>query len=236
MQSVSTLELERSSGNLPQPPCLQLADPLESFEERIRGEWIRDSGIAADLFDLGVKLVSDLELSAGGEVLSTPIHDALGWDFKRFRHRPNPTQSAALLYTLNPERDWQPEVFQAKLSQPIWDPKKGKHRKYETPKGFGVRGGFPLVSDRVWKLVARRAGVVPACPLDPANSETSFKPFEFWAWVESNPAVPLTITEGYKKSQHLLAQGRACLALSGSADSAGSVPRTSWCMRSRSAR
>ncbi|MEM9569184.1 MAG: DUF3854 domain-containing protein, partial [Cyanobacteria bacterium P01_E01_bin.34] len=188
----------------------------DEFTYRIYREWTEGSGIADDLYRCGVKIVPDLELGAGGEILAAPIHEALGWQFKRFRHQATPTQYAALLYTLNPERNWQREVFQAKLSHPNWDAKKGKYRKYESTKGLGVRGGFPPVSDRVWWLVAADAGINPACP-SYLDVELSRRPttFEFWAWISLNPSVPVTITEGYKKAQHLLSQGHACIALSG---------------------
>lgn len=188
---------------------------LDTFEQQIQHEWMQGSGVAPDLFAAGVSIVPDLELAAGGEVLGTPIHDALGWQYRRFGYKAHSSQYAALLFTLNPEHEGEREVFQAKLSQPIFDRKKGKHRKYESPKGFGVRGGFAPVTNRVWRDIARRHGLTLDCPIDPQHPEHNPKRYDFWQWVEDRPAVNITLTEGMKKAQHLLSQNRCCIALSG---------------------
>ncbi|MEM9452256.1 MAG: DUF3854 domain-containing protein, partial [Cyanobacteria bacterium P01_E01_bin.6] len=213
MNTLTDTDRVCASVGIVQNPDSLTSYSLDEFTQRIDREWIDGSGIANDLYRSGVSIVPDLELGAGGEVLSTPIHDALGWQFKRFRHQSTPTQYAALLYTLNPERNWQREIFQAKLSHPIWDAKKGKYRKYESSKGLGVRGGFPPVSDRVWWMIAADISVNPSCPFYAVEDRPTA--FEFWAWVRHTPAVPITITEGYKKAQHLLSQGHACIALMG---------------------
>ncbi|MGK7912628.1 MAG: plasmid replication protein, CyRepA1 family [Synechococcus sp.] len=216
MNTLTDTERLGESVGIAQHPDPSTFHSPDEFTNRIYREWTEGSCIAHDLYRCGVSLVPDLELGAGGEILAAPIHAALGWQFKRFRHQSTPTQYAALLYTLNPERNWQREVFQAKLSHPIWDAKKGKYRKYESPKGLGVRGGFPPVSDRVWWLVADDAGIYPCCPAY-IGENRSDRPtdFEFWTWVSLTPSIPITITEGYKKAQHLLSKGHACIALSG---------------------
>ena len=193
-------------------PAETLSHPLDSFERRIRQEWTEASGIAPDLFDCSVSFASDLEVTLGGDV-STPIHDALGWQYRCFGHQPRSSLQAALLFAINPEADWALQVFQAKLSEPVFDRAKGKPRKYESPKGFGVRGGFSPVPDRLWFEVGKSNGVAVCCPLD--GKPEAGKSYEFWQWVADCPDVALTVTEGFKKAQHLLSQGRACIALSG---------------------
>jgi hypothetical protein len=184
---------------------------FEQFEQKIHHEWIVNSSIAADLFAASVNILPDLEMAPGGEV-STPLHDVLGWSYTRFGTQARPTLYAACLTTLNPERGWQPELFQAKLSSPLLDRKKGKPRKYESPKGFGVRGGFSPIPDRLWQEIARQHDIPIACPLDKCPLS---RDYSFWQWVEDHPTLPITVTEGYKKAQHLLTRGHIAIALSG---------------------
>ena len=195
-----------------QYPVIHEPNSLEDYTFGIHREWTLESGIAEDLFNCSVNIVPDLQIDLGGDV-STPIHDALGWHYSRFGESTKTNKYGALLYTHNPESNWDVEVFQAKLSHPVIDRKKGKPRKYESPKGFGVRGGFSPIPDRLWRKVADRHSVSLACPLTkhPENDNS----YEFWQWVVDHPAVNITVTEGFKKAQHLLSQGHACIALSG---------------------
>ena len=202
---------DRSVGS-PQHPVTPEPSSIENYTSRIHQEWTEGSGIAEDLFSCSVNIVPDLQIDWGGEV-TTPIHDALGWHYSRFGENTKSNQYGALLYTHNPESNWDLEVFQAKLSQPVIDRKKGKPRKYESPKGFGVRGGFSPIPNRLWLKIGARQSVEVACPLTkhPENG----KSYEFWQWVADHPAVDITVTEGFKKAQHLLSQGHVCIALSG---------------------
>ncbi len=212
MNTLTDTDRPRSSVGIAQLPEHLVSGSLEQFAARIHREWTEESGIAEDLFRCSVNIIPDLEVSPGGEV-STPIHDALGWHYARFGERTKANQYGALLYTHNPESNWDLEVFQAKLSNPVIDRKKGKPRKYESPKGFGVRGGFSPIPDRLWMEIGDRHSVDVACLLTkrPENGQS----YEFWQWVADRPSIDITITEGLKKAQHLLSQGRVCIALSG---------------------
>ncbi|MEM9006082.1 MAG: plasmid replication protein, CyRepA1 family [Cyanobacteria bacterium P01_F01_bin.86] len=212
MNTLTDTDRDRRSVGIVQHPDPSTANSLDSFAARIHSEWTEGSGVAEDLVRCSVSIVPDLELSPGGEV-STPIHDALGWHYARFGERVKANQYAALLHTHNPDCNWDVEVFQAKLSDPVFDRKKGKLRKYESPKGFGVRGGFSPIPDRLWMEIAARHSADLACSLSqrPKNGQS----YEFWQWVADRPSIDITITEGLKKAQHLLSQGRVCIALSG---------------------
>ncbi|MEM9566683.1 MAG: DUF3854 domain-containing protein, partial [Cyanobacteria bacterium P01_E01_bin.34] len=212
MNTYTDTDRTRSSVALAQYPGPLTSDSQDQFVARIHREWTEESGIAEDLFRCSVSIVPDLDIGPGGEV-STPIHDALGWHYSRFGERTKTNQYGALLYTHNPKSNWDLEVFQAKLSTPVIDRKKGKPRKYESPKGFGVRGGFSPIPDRLWMDIGAQQSVDVACSLaqQPKNGQS----YEFWQWVVDRPSLDITITEGLKKAQHLLSQGRICIALSG---------------------
>ncbi|MHC5749034.1 MAG: hypothetical protein ACYTXT_45820, partial [Nostoc sp.] len=55
------------------------------------------SAIAISLYTDNIRIVSDIEISAGGDV-STPIHDALNWKYTRFGHQAKPTLHAAIFF------------------------------------------------------------------------------------------------------------------------------------------
>ncbi|MEL7086703.1 MAG: DUF3854 domain-containing protein [Cyanobacteria bacterium J06597_1] len=203
MNTLTDTERARASVGIVQYPDPSTTNSIDPFTARIHREWTEGSGVAEDLYRCSVSIVPDLQISPGGEV-STPIHDALGWHYTRFGERVKTNQYAALLYTHNPDSNWDVEVFQAKLSDPVFDRKKGKPRKYESPKGLGVRGGFSPIPDRLWMEIADRHSADLACSLSqrPNNGQS----YEFWQWVADRPSIDITITEGLKKAQHLLSQ------------------------------
>ena len=159
----------------PALPCLA---PIKTFAQQIEQEFVQGSAIDPHLFKASVQVVPDL-ICCNGEVIETPIHNALNWKFTRFGHQAKTPLSAALL------RQEDGSTWQAKLSQPIVDRDKTKknlkrllkrgrirdfefqdlvrqhpdqvvYRKCETPKGNGSTAFLPPIPIKTWKTIARR--------------------------------------------------------------------------------
>lgn len=171
---------------------------FDQFQSKIAHEFGEGSAIDPELRDANVQIVADLEILPGGEV-TTPIHDALNWKTTRFGRQSRPTLYAALLV------DEKGEVWQAKLSKPNTDDKKGKVRKYEAPVGKGSRAFLPRVPDLIRQKISKRYG----CNV-PSEAEGSF-----WDWLEEHSKIPIVITEGAKKALALQSQGYVAIALYG---------------------
>ena len=130
---------------------------LDQFHRQMQQECCEGSAISPALYQAALTLVSDVELLPGGEV-GYPIHEALGWQRSRFPHQAHTTQYAALF------ENEDGSTWQAKLARPLWDKKKGKPRKYETPVGQRARAFLPAVTVQDWVAVAKRFGVTHALP------------------------------------------------------------------------
>jgi hypothetical protein len=130
---------------------------LDQFQQQMQQECCQGSAISPSLTQAALTLVSDLDLLPGGDV-NYPIHEALGWQRSRFPHQAHTTQYAALF------QNEDGSTWQAKLACPLWDKKKGKSRKYETPVGQGARAFLPAVTLEIWVSVAQRFGVTHALP------------------------------------------------------------------------
>jgi hypothetical protein len=133
------------------PDSSDRSTPLSfaTFSQQIACEFIEGSAIAPWLYQAAVQVVQDIEVAAGGEV-STPIHDALNWHYTRFPNQLRTTQYAALL--LNEDG----LTWQAKLSHPRIDLKKGKAIKYESVRGRGSTAFLPAIDVKTWAKVAQR--------------------------------------------------------------------------------
>ncbi|MFM8975520.1 MAG: plasmid replication protein, CyRepA1 family [Vulcanococcus sp.] len=81
----------------------------------------------------------------------------------------------------------------------------GRPIKYEHPPKAPTGIFLPQVSERVWRLVAKRNGL--AMPADRSAG--------FWAWVMATPELRLVIDEGGKKTVCLLGLGFAAIGLPG---------------------
>jgi len=158
---------------------------FDLFQERIRHEFILGSDIDPSLFYEAVRFHEDIEHHSGGDV-STPIHDALGWKYTRFGHRTRESLYAACL--LNEDGS----CWQAKLSKPVWDVKKGRIRKYETPVGNGSRAYLPSINVGTWIQISKRYEIAEISPwlrvliLD-AQSNNLNTLFEKWSGFGNSP-------------------------------------------------
>ncbi|NJN23224.1 MAG: DUF3854 domain-containing protein [Acaryochloridaceae cyanobacterium RL_2_7] len=150
------------------------------FSEKFRQECIEGSAIAPSLFDTAISFHSDVETDFGGEV-RYPIHEALNWRVTRFGHQARETLEGAFF------QNFDGSTWQLKLNNPLWDRKKQKTRKYESPAGGGSKPYFPLVPQEIVDEIASKSG------LDAPH------PKAFWDWVSENPSLPIVITEGGKK-------------------------------------
>ncbi|BAS60314.1 hypothetical protein NIES2135_64570 (plasmid) [Leptolyngbya boryana NIES-2135] len=167
-----------------------------SFADVFRRECLDGSAIAPELFESTIKVVSDIQVSLGGDVES-PIADALNWVYKRFGNEARPHQMAALFTNEDGT------IWQAKLETPCFDREKGKPRKYETPIGNGSRAFLPTIPASIRDRISARYHVeIP--------QEGSF-----WTWLEARPNLPIIWTEGAKKALALLTQGHIAISLYG---------------------
>ncbi|NJR49501.1 MAG: DUF3854 domain-containing protein [Leptolyngbyaceae cyanobacterium CSU_1_3] len=164
-------------------------DSLEVFRQRTEQEFIIGSAIAPTLFAQAIHIVSDTEMTAGGEA-RYPIDEAFNWQPIRFGQQARAAQYAALLTHENGL------VWQGKLSQPRIDKDKTKksfkqalnrsaiapvefwslvkahpelvvYQKYETPIGKVLSSSdsqrsaiyLPAVPIALRRRIARRYGI-----------------------------------------------------------------------------
>jgi Domain of unknown function (DUF3854) len=182
--------------NLPRPeqPCW--------IENDHRFEWEQASGVDEDIVTLNVRSLEDLEVSDFGHDVTTPIADLLNWKVVRFGNQVKQNIRGWWVSGVDPRNDFKPmEWGRFKPDIPFIDRKTGKPQKYASPLGVPSRATFLDVPDRIWQLVADRAGI-------PISGDC------FWRWVlECN--VPIILTEGEKKAGCLLSLGYAAIALPG---------------------
>jgi len=169
---------------------------LEQFSGAITQEFIQGSAIDPVLFAASVRVVPDI-VYEHGEVVETPIHDGLNWRYTRFWIKQPLSSAAALL--LNEDRS----CWQAKLSRPRVDQKKGKVCKYETPVGNGSRAFLPDLPIAIRQRIADRYNV--EVPLEGS----------FWDWLQHHSEIPIVWTEGGKKALSLFSLGYVAISLYG---------------------
>lgn len=179
-------------------------------------EWL-DSAVDPGIIALNVRSLVDLEILPGGDV-ETPIHDLLGWQYKRYSNANRALRGwwvSGLAPTHNPKArrtEWLDMAwgrFKPDSDTPIVDRKKSLKRgremsaKYLSPKGEGSsRVTFLRVPDSIWALAAQRFNI----SMDGAP--------DFWSWaLERN--LPIVLTEGEKKAGAILSLGIPAIALPG---------------------
>lgn len=169
-------------------------DSFDDFKEFIRHKFLKESAIDPELFDACVEFHQDIEVSAGMDAYA-PIHEALGWDFKRFTHTANENLYAAFL------KNYDGTIWQAVVS--VWDEDKQRPYKYFAPKNSGDRAFLPPIPRSIWEKIAKRYGwdVVP-------------EDGEFWEWYKDMD-IPLIVTEGGKKALSAFSHGYVAIALFG---------------------
>lgn len=166
---------------------------FDEFKDFIRQSFINYSAIDPELFDACVTFHCDQEYSFGNDI-STPIHDALNWDFKRFRQQANETIYAAFLSNEDGS------VWQVIIS--LWDEERNKPYRYLAPKDSGDRAFLPPIPTGIRKKISDKYGI--EVPLEGS----------FWEWIE-DVDIPRIATEGGKKALCGLSHGYVTLALFG---------------------
>jgi hypothetical protein len=215
---------------------------LETFQQHIEQEFVSGSAIAPVLYGAAIRLVSDTEMTAGGEARYA-IDEAFNWQPTRFGQQARATQQAALLLNENGS------VWQGKLSQPRIDKDKTRKRlsqelslaaisdaefwnlvkahpdrvvyqKYETP--MGKAGAdcssiyLPPVPIAIRRRIARRYGILdPTFAPNRSARRRGVQIAPFWEWIAQHPEIPIVWTEGGKKALCLLSQGEVAIALYG---------------------
>jgi hypothetical protein len=192
--SAPLLKLLPATAKIPLPSA-QISN-LSTFRDKIQHEFVVDSAIAPELFEHTIDFLTDLEIGDSGDILGTPICEALNWKFTRFGYQAKPNLFAAIF------RNEDGTVWQAVLSDPRRD-KKGGIQKYENPVGNGARAYLPPINKFARKAIAQRYGI--AVPSDGS----------FWAWVEAHTELEIIFTEGGKKALSLLSQGYIAISLYG---------------------
>ncbi|MDF5718315.1 MAG: DUF3854 domain-containing protein [Rhizonema sp. NSF051] len=165
---------------------------LNEFESFIRNNFMEGSGIDPALFN-SIEFHQDIETGYGGDVYA-PIHEALGWEYKRFGFKSNEPLYAAFL------KNEDGSIWQVIVSQ--WDEEKERPYKYLAPKNGGDRAYFPPVPPEIRRRIGTRYGL--EVPSDGS----------FWEWLKEID-IPKLITEGGKKSLSALSQGYVAISLYG---------------------
>jgi Domain of unknown function (DUF3854) len=216
---------------------------LNNFRQQIEQEFVTGSAIAPSLYATAVHIVSDTEMTAGGEA-RYPIDEAFNWQPTRFGQQARATQYAALLTNEDGS------VWQGKMSQPRIDKEKTKknfkqsldrhtivppefwnlvkahpelvvYQKYETPIGKAINGQrstiyLPAVPLAIRRRIARRYGITdPTFLSSRASRKRGIKLASFWEWIAAHPEIPIVWTEGGKKALCLLSHGEVAIALYG---------------------
>jgi hypothetical protein len=218
---------------------------LNHFSQQIEQEFVEGSAIAPSLYKVAIHIVSDTEMTAGGEA-RYPIDEAFNWQPTRFGQQSRAIQYAALL---THENGW---VWQGKLWQPRIDKDKTKknlkqtlnrtiadfefwsllksrpemaiYQKYETPVGkAGSSTGsqrsaiyLPPIPLAIRRKIARRYGILdPAFAPNRSARKRGIRMVPFWDWIAAHPEIPIIWTEGGKKALCLLSQGEVAIALYG---------------------
>jgi Domain of unknown function (DUF3854) len=225
--------------------AINLPSAFSTFTEKIEHEFVMGSAIAPSLFTQAIQIVSDTEMTAGGEA-RYPIDEAFNWQPTRFGQQARATQYAALLTNEDSL------VWQGKLSQPRVDKDKTKksfkqaldkhaiapsefwslvkahpelvvYQKYETPIGKVLSGDsqrssiyLPAVPLAIRRRIARRYGITdPTFISTRASRKRGIKVIPFWEWIAAHPEIPIVWTEGGKKALCLLSHGEVAIALYG---------------------
>ncbi|MBD2123266.1 plasmid replication protein, CyRepA1 family [Trichocoleus sp. FACHB-262] len=196
MKGSRILGFDRKARSLPPTSC-HAPRSLEAFRAQIEQEFCQGSGIDPELFEATIAVEPNLKQLPGGEV-ETPLHNALNWQFRRFRQQANAQQYGALF--LNEDGS----CWQAKLACPNWDATKQQFRKYESVYQGGSRAYLPVINQATRRKIAARYG----CDCPPAGKS-------FWRWLEGHPEIPIIWTEGGKKALCLLSDGYVAIALFG---------------------
>ncbi len=168
-------------------------ESFDKFKLCTRLQFIEGSGIDPELFDACIKFHQDVEFNDGHDV-STPIHDAMGWEFKRFGHFSNEPVYAAFL--MNEDGS----IWQAVVS--LWDEERQRSYRYLAPKGNGDRAFLPPIPPELRKRIGNKHGI--EVPMSGS----------FWEWVKDID-IPRVATEGGKKGLCGLSNGYLTIALYG---------------------
>ena len=169
------------------------SSPFTEFQSRIKKVFVEGSGIDP-VFTNILNFHSDIEISAGMDA-ETPIHEGMGWDaskIKRFRHQVTEDTYVTLL-----------ENEDGSVWQGIIADDSDRGYRYQAPSKAGDKPYLPPIPDKIRLAISKRYQV--EVPFDDS----------FWDWLRENKQIPITFTEGAKKSLSLLSQGFVAISLYG---------------------
>jgi Domain of unknown function (DUF3854) len=209
---------------------------LDRFCQQIEQEFIEGSAIAPSLYKAAIHIVSDTEMTAGGEA-RYPIDEAFNWQPTRFGQQSRAIQYAALLTHENgwvwQGKLWHPRIDKDKtrknLKQTLnrtiagfefWSllksrPEMAIYQKYETPVGKAGSSTnpqraiyLPPIPLAIRRKIARRYGILdPAFAPNRSARKRGIRMVPFWDWIAAHPEIPIIWTEGGKKALCLLSPG-----------------------------
>jgi len=187
-KSANCQTIDKNSGSLPPPPPLTQQQQWQAWAD----ECVEDSRIHPHFLENGtIKFVDDGEKWAILELLNrTP---ARSWTA-----RPPHKYGGGMVF-FNADGS----VWQVKPQNPMTD-KKGKVRKYETPKGRPLTPFLPEIPPAVLYIIAARHKIT--------DNDFFDSP---WEYVQHHPELPVFFTEGAKKSLCLLSHGFIAIGVVG---------------------
>ena len=163
--------------------------------EQHLGEWIEGSGVS--------KAIAELNLSSISE--KKGIANLLNWS--SYSGSPGWYVRGVDLETGQLSR-----FGQFKPNEPIIFPDRDKAVKYFTfPKGAENEVILMVPDFSAWKKISKRYNV----PIEPSDIDESRSDKGFWKWIQSNPQIPVDLTEGAKKAGCLFSNGFVGLCLTG---------------------
>jgi hypothetical protein len=144
----------KQQGDSWHPPILrQGEETFEQFQATVRREWLQGSAISPEQADCSIDFLPEFESGPGGEISATPAHDVLGIPYRRFGRAATLPLFAAVYRNANGS------VYQIRINQEWWDPRKGKYSKpYRFLAGSGARLYSPPIANesrlhpKIWLL------------------------------------------------------------------------------------
>jgi hypothetical protein len=181
---------------------------------------LESSGISQEVIDLNVQIVDDVEIDpVTKEGISTPIADALNFDYTRFTNEAKPNLTAAL-FIQETREVWQAKIFgenskgfASAYGDQDGTPKGIEKRtgRYMAPKGIGDRPYLPSIPT----AIARKAAAKVSPLLESSLLEWLANGGLFWEWFKNHKEISLIVTEGAKKALATISQGHIALSLFG---------------------
>ena len=201
------------------PTAICQPSTAASFPAKIKAEFISGSAISPDLFATAVEIHADTEQLPGG-TFTTPFMLPLIGISPGSASRPDPA-SKLPFFSMPMAPSGKPNS-----AIPFWIRRKTNPGSTKHQSELALNPYLPPIPYSTWQIICDRHQLPYPEELqqwlqqshtpDSADQSThSAIAKGFWTWVEHNPSLSLTLTEGGKKALCLLSLGEVAIALYG---------------------